>query len=49
MTRYIIIKDCREGKAGETVKLPFRRAVALVKSGHVRLLDWKETAVQKHG
>ena len=49
MTRYVIIKDCREGKAGQAGPIPGRRAEALIKSGHIRPYHWTEKAVQKNG
>lgn len=48
-TRYVIIKRCRHGEPGQTVALPYRRAEALIKSGHIRPHDWKEQIVCKRG
>lgn len=49
MTRYLIIKSCREGEPGQKVTIPWRRAEALLKSGHIRPLDWTEKAMCKNG
>ena len=47
VTKYIIVKRIREGEAGAVVRLPYRRAEALLKSGHVRLYDWTQNMVAK--